>query len=185
MIHNCNPLPGYREFLMHKPHIHTQYWGLGFFYFSTPPCNHAAGGQMWLVLLVFSSFSPAPVLPPCSQAALQCISHASAIWGPATAAFKGSEWLVTGCQLCQSPTWLCSPEHSPPLSLSPLQPCPDHAHLQKQYIPQYVEISLIALPKCKDQGAKLISQCFQCQYYNNIIGMTLSLVQKITSLIPT
>ena len=136
-------------------------------------------GRTWLVHLVFSSCSPAPVLPPCSQFALQCISYASAIRGPAATAFKGSEWLVTassperslplslscscapatlistylhrptyavalsslcgspprpiwcqysplpvserlvtGCQLCQSLTWLYSPKHSPPLSLS-------------------------------------------------------------------
>ena len=40
-------------------------------------------------------------------------------------AFKGRDRLVSGCQLCQSLTWLCSPELSPPLSLSHL----DHAHL--------------------------------------------------------
>ena len=33
-------------------------------------------------------------------------------------AFKGRDRLVSGCQLCQSLTWLCSPELSPPLSLS-------------------------------------------------------------------
>ena len=46
----------------------------------------------------------------------------SSLEGRCATAFKGSEWLITGCQLCQSLTWLCSPERSPPLSL--LQPRP-------------------------------------------------------------
>ena len=29
------------------------------------------------------------------------------------------QWLVTECQLCQSLTWQCSPESSPPLPFSP------------------------------------------------------------------
>ena len=35
-----------------------------------------------------------------------------------TTAFKGRQWLVNHCQLCQSLTWRCSPEPSAPLSLS-------------------------------------------------------------------
>ena len=58
--------------------------------------------------------SAALLLLVCSPACLSCIS----IQGPAATAFKGSEWLVTGCQLCQSLTWLCSPERSLPLSRS-------------------------------------------------------------------
>ena len=48
---------------------------------------------------------PASLMPPPYQ-----VQHATT--------FKESEWLVTGCQLCHSLTWLCSPKHSPPLSLS-------------------------------------------------------------------
>ena len=53
-------------------------------------------------------------MPPPSE-----VEHATA--------FKRKEWFLTECQLCQSLTWCCSPESSPPLSLP--QPCLDRAHL--------------------------------------------------------
>ena len=62
-----------------------------------------------------------------SQAPLSKVQHATA--------YKGREWLVTGCQCCQSLTWCCSPEPSPPLSL--LQLHLDHAHLQIPPLPDF------------------------------------------------
>ena len=45
-----------------------------------------------------------------------------------TDGFKGRLWLANRGQLCQSVTWRCSPEPSPPLSLSPVAAL-NHAHL--------------------------------------------------------
>ena len=62
---------------------------------------------------------------------LKSVTHNSTDNGANATAYKGREWLVTGCQLCQSLPWHCSPEPSP--LLSPLQSRLDHTHLHKQF----------------------------------------------------